>query len=83
MASSMDGSVPMKWFSLAEAPGCEIVQVNAMQQELVQGIARRLTASITGCAADASQFPVCINHGDLITQNLLFDRGVLSGGPGL
>ncbi len=30
-------------------------------------------------AAGAAQVPTTINHGDLIAQNLLFERGVLSG----
>jgi Ser/Thr protein kinase RdoA (MazF antagonist) len=54
--------------------------LNVTRAELVHTIARRLDSVHDRlCATGASQFPVCINHGDLITQNLLFDRGVLSG----
>jgi Ser/Thr protein kinase RdoA (MazF antagonist) len=54
--------------------------LNVTHPELVQTIARRLDSVHDRlCATGASRFPVCINHGDFITQNLLFDREVLSG----
>jgi Ser/Thr protein kinase RdoA (MazF antagonist) len=53
---------------------------SANQAELVQSIVRQLEGIHDRlCASGASQFPEHANHGDLTTENLLFDRGVLSG----
>jgi Ser/Thr protein kinase RdoA (MazF antagonist) len=48
--------------------------------DLVDGIARHFEGVHSRlCAAGASRFPATVVHGDLIAQNLLFQRGKLSG----
>ncbi len=54
--------------------------IGMTRPDLVDTIARHFEGVHSRlCAAGASRFPVTVVHGDLIGQNLLFQRGRLSG----
>jgi len=54
--------------------------IGMTRPDLVDSIARHFEGVHSRlCAAGATRFPVTVVHGDLIAQNLLFQRGRLSG----